>query len=220
MRSPKVTVDGGTLLANALAVDSTTGVMRVEVRGAGAIAGVPAVTVGAGGTLVLSSSVSLISPIASLSVEETAGLVDLGAGGFVISAGGITPADLVADLAAGRGDGSWNGTAGITSSLAAASGGSRTIGWLLDATDGTIRVGFAAAGDTNLDGMIDIGDVANFLGAGLLDTGSPATWDTGDFNLDGFVDQLDLAEFLGVGLYDGGSYLPASSSAAPPAAVP
>ena len=67
---------------------------------------------------------------------------------------------------------------------------------------------------------MDIGDVANFLGAGLLDTGSPATWDTGDFNLDGFVDQLDLAEFLGAGLYDAGSYLPAAAAAAPMAAVP
>jgi autotransporter-associated beta strand protein len=220
IRSPKVTVDGGTLLAGALAVDSTSGVTRVEIRGAGGIAGVPAVTVGAGGALVLSSSASLTAQLTSLSVAETTGLVDLGAGGFVIAAGGITPADLMADLAAGRGDGSWNGTAGITSSLAAASGGSRTIGWLLDGNDGTIRVGFAAAGDTNLDGMIDIGDVANFLGAGLLDTGSPATWGTGDFNLDGFVDQLDLADFLSVGLYDAGSYLPASSSAAPPAAVP
>ncbi len=220
MRSPKVTVDGGTLRAGALAVDSASGVTRIELRGAGAIAGAPAVTVGAGGALVLSSSAAQTAQLTSLSVAETAGLVDLGAGGFVIAAGGITSADLLADLAAGRGDGSWNGTAGITSSLAAASGGSRTIGWLLDGNDGSIRVGFAAAGDTNLDGLIDIGDVANFLGAGLLDTGSPASWDTGDFNLDGFVDQLDLADFLGVGLYDAGSYLPASSSAAPLAAVP
>jgi len=220
MRSPKVTVDGGTLRAGTLAVDSGSGVTRVEFRGTGAIAGAPAVTVGAGGALVLSSSASQTAQLTSLAVAETAGLVDLGAGGFVIAAGGITPADLLADLAAGRGDGSWNGTAGITSSLAGASGGARTIGWLIDGNDGSIHVSFAAAGDTNLDGMVDIGDVANFLGAGLLDTGIPATWDTGDFNLDGFVDQLDLADFLGAGLYDAGSYLPAATGAAPMAAVP
>jgi hypothetical protein len=63
---------------------------------------------------------------------------------------------------------------------------------------------------------VDIGDVANFVGGGQLDAGTPATWDTGDFNHDGIVDQLDLADLLGASLYDGGSYLP--SSAAPPSA--
>jgi autotransporter-associated beta strand protein len=220
MRSPKVTVAGGTLQAGTLAVDSSTGVPRVEIL-AGSVAGSPALSVGPGGLLLLSSSSSITAGLASLAVDElSGGVIDLGAGGFTIAAGGITQSDLLADLTAGRGDGSWNGTAGITSSLAAASGGSRTIGWLVDGNDGSIRVGFAAAGDTNLDGLVDIGDVANFLGGGLLDSGLPATWDSGDFNLDGIVDQLDLADFLGVGLYDAGSYLPQSASQAPPAAVP
>ena len=222
MRSPKVTVDGGTFAAGTLAVDAATGVSRLEFRDAGSLAGSPAVTVGVGGTLVLSSSVSQVAPLASLVVDEAAGgLVDLGVGGFVVAAGGIPEAALLADIAAGRGDGSWNGTAGIGSSAAGASGGARTVGWFADPNDGSIRVAFAAAGDANVDGQFDILDVAVLFTANKYDSGAPAIWADGDFNYDGLFDINDASDLLGTGLYDAGPYLPTAASMAPAvAAVP
>jgi hypothetical protein len=208
MRSPKVTVDGGTLRAGALAVDASTGVTRVEVRGAGTIAGSPAVSVGAGGALLLSSSAATIHSLASLAVDEAAGLVDIGTGGLAIAAGGMTQASLLADLIAGRGDGSWNGSSGITSTAAARALGQsipRAVGWL-DGGDGSLTMAFAAQGDTNLDWQIDVVDALNFVTLGKFDAGLPATWLEGDFNYDGVVDILDALDFFNTGLYDAGNY--------------
>ena len=208
MRSPKVTVDGGTLRAGTLAVDASTGVTRVEVRGAGTIAGSPAVSVGAGGSLILSSSAATMHSLASLAVDEAAGLVDIGTGGLAIAAGGMTQASLLADLIAGRGDGSWNGASGIASTAATNAvlqSTPRGVGWL-DGGDGSLTVAFAAQGDTNLDWQIDVLDASNFLSFGKFDSGLPANWLEGDFNYDGLVDVLDAADFFNTGLYDAGNY--------------
>jgi autotransporter-associated beta strand protein len=208
MRSPKVTVDGGTLRAGTLAVDASTGVTWVEVRGAGTIAGSPAVSVGAGGSLILSSSAATVHSLASLAVDEAAGLVDIGTGGLAIAAGGMTQASLLADLIAGRGDGSWNGASGIASTAATNAVSQsipRGVGWL-DGGDGSLTVAFAAPGDTNLDWQIDVLDASSFLSFGKFDSGLPANWLEGDFNYDGLVDVLDAADFFNTGLYDAGNY--------------
>jgi hypothetical protein len=112
---------------------------------------------------------------------------------------------MVTALLTGRGDGAWNGTSGITSSAAAASGGDRSVGWL-DNGDGSVTFGFAAAGDSNLDWAVDIIDAANFLAGGKFDTGLPASWMEGDYTYDGVVDILDAASFLSNGLFDAGVY--------------
>ncbi len=79
------------------------------------------------------------------------------------------------------------------------------------------RVTVAAAGDLNIDGAIDLLDVAGFVSSGLYDTGAGGTWDRGDFNGDGLIDLLDAADFLTTGLYDTGSYAaPASAVASVP----
>ncbi|MFM7205138.1 MAG: hypothetical protein ACKO4T_00495 [Planctomycetaceae bacterium] len=96
--------------------------------------------------------------------------------------------------------------------MAAASGGSRTVGWL-DNGDGSVTFAFAAAGDTNLDWQVDILDSANFLSSGKLDSGLPASWIEGDFTYDGFVDVLDAAAFLSTGLLDAGPYNPPAGQA-------
>lgn len=133
--------------------------------------------------------------------------IDIGSG-FVTVSTGLTPARLVAALLAGRGDGSWRSELGITSSVAAADaavGRPREIGWL-DAGDGAMRFAYAAPGDTNLDGAVDIIDVSNIVAAGVFDSGRSATWGQGDFGYDGLVDIMDVASFMAAGLYDGGSY--------------
>ncbi len=149
------------------------------------------------------------------------GLVNLG-DGLVTVAGGLSATDLVIAIVAGRGDGSWTGTSGITSSVAAtdvASSIPRAVGWL-DNGDGSVTAAFAAPGDTNIDWQVDILDAGNFLTLGKYDTGLPSTWLDGDFNYDGVVDIQDAADFFGTGLYNTGNYNTPSTSTVSVTAVP
>jgi hypothetical protein len=127
---------------------------------------------------------------------------------------------MVAAILSGLGDGSWNGTSGITSSVAAASGGDRTVGWL-DNGDGSMTFGYAAPGDTNLDWSIDILDVANVISSGKFNSGLPVSWVEGEFNYDGVVDILDIADFMSSGLFNAGTYnAPSPSIVAVPEPAP
>jgi autotransporter-associated beta strand protein len=166
----------------------------------------------AGGRLTLTPG--LKTTIGGLS-PNAGGLVDVGTG-MVTVARGLSVFDLATALQSGRGDGSWNGSSGITSSAVAASNGSRTVGWL-DNDNGSVMFGYAATGDTNLDWVIDILDVANFVGSGKFNSGLTATWAEGDFNYDGFADILDMADFMSTGLFNAAPYnTPAGSIAAVP----
>ncbi|MFZ4636304.1 MAG: autotransporter-associated beta strand repeat-containing protein, partial [Pirellulales bacterium] len=172
----------------------------------------------AGGTVSLSPG--LQTTVGSLA-PTAGGLVDVG-NGMVTVAGGLPAVDMVAALVTGRGNGSWTGTSGITSSTAAAElsqGTPRAVGWL-DNGDGSVTFAYAAPGDTNLDWAIDILDAANFLALGKFDTGEPATWLEGDFGYDGIVDILDAADFVATGLFNAGNYNASPTSAGAVAAVP
>jgi autotransporter-associated beta strand protein len=212
LQTPSVMLTGGTLAAPVLVVNGTAGLGTLTVAG-GEIAGAPAVTVSWGGRMTLSSTGPPTVALSSLSIgQSSGGLLDLGRSSISIAAGGMTAADLRADLAAGFAGGSWSGTSGIVSLAVAqdqASGLSRTIGWA-DVGDGALVVGYAAAGDTNLDGFLDLLDAANLLSAGLYDSSSPAIWSQGDFNYDATVDVLDAADLLSTGLFDQGSYIGAA----------
>jgi autotransporter-associated beta strand protein len=226
MIGPRLILNGGTVSAAGatLTVDRDIGVRQFIVN-AGQLAGSPALEVTLGGTMIMSGSAFTSVDVSTLTVDETitvsstGGRIDLGAGRINVAAGGITAVNLVADILAGRGDGTWSGTTGITSTLAAATPGVRAVGWTDDGS-GALSVAFAAQGDTNIDGQIDILDVANFLSAGKYDSGESAVWSQGDFNYDGFVDILDVGDFLATGLFDAGSYLPAPAGAATITAVP
>jgi autotransporter-associated beta strand protein len=151
------------------------------------------VTIAAGSTI----GVAGLEPLAG-------GLVDVG-DGLVSVAAGLAPADLLTAIRTGRAKGSWTGTTGITSTVAALADGTRSVGWRDDG-GGSLTFGFAAPGDTNLDRMIDLIDTANLLGGGRFDTGLAATWTEGDFTYDGLVDILDIAVFIGTDLYGAGAY--------------
>ena len=166
--------------------------------------------------------------VAGLTIADAGGRIDVGPGHVTIAPGGISQAALVADLVAGRGAGDWAGVAGFVSRTATAAlgaGQSRSLGWVAGG-DGSFTVGFAAAGDTNIDGLIDILDAADVLSSGRFDRGAAAIWAEGDFNYDGVVDVLDVADSLGTGLFDFGPYgssaMAAGSGAVagPVAAVP
>jgi hypothetical protein len=122
----------------------------------------------------------------------------------------------LAAIRAGRGNGTWTGTTGITSSAAAAdvaTSSPRGIGWREDG-GGAVTFAFAAPGDTDLDWKVDILDVAAIITGGRFDTGLLASWSEGDFDYDGVCDVLDIALFLAADVYDTGPHNPP----APPAA--
>jgi len=151
----------------------------------------------------------------ALAVNREGGKVDAGKG-IVTVAAGLAPETLVAELVAGRGDGSWTGSTGITSAAVAsevAGGALRAVGWM-DNGGGSVSFAYAAPGDTNLDWVVDILDVSNFVAAGRYGTSDPATWMEGDFNYDGIVDIQDVADFAATGLYGGPSYNTVSPSVA------
>jgi len=152
-------------------------------------------------------------------LELTGGRLDLGTGSLTVT-GSLATATLLRELALGRGDGTWSGASGIMSSAIAAdlaAGRTRAIGWI-GTGGGSVTMGYAAPGDTNVDGVVDVLDAANLLNSGRYDRGTAATWSEGDFTFDGVVDVMDAAEFVTSGLYDAGGYAPAAGAAV--AAVP
>jgi formylglycine-generating enzyme len=201
--TPVFKTGAGTLVvdaANALTGSMTVQGGRLQLANGAALASSRLVPL-AGGTVTLTPG--LQTTVGGLAAEA-GGLTDVG-NGMVTAATGLSATSMVAAIVTGMGDGSWNGTSGITSSVAASSGGDRTVGWL-DNGDGSVTFAFAAAGDTNLDWQVDIIDAANFLAGGKFDSGSPGSWNEGDFTYDGVVDILDAASFLSNGLFDAGAY--------------
>jgi len=160
---------------------------------------------GSGAAVVLSAG--LATTLGGLDLSA-GGRVDVGTGRVTVASG--SAAALIAAVAAGRGDGDWSGPTGIGSSAVAAAvaaGVPRAVGWI-DHGDGTLTFGYAATGDTNLDGTVDALDVANVFASDRFDAGGgpAAAWIDGDFNHDAVLDILDVTEFIGTGLYDAGPY--------------
>ncbi len=223
MKSPAVIVDGGTLSAQAVAVNNTTGITSLAIN-AGTIANSPTVTIGAGGEMSLVQDARVTVAVGGLAVEQTTGggRLDLGAGQVTIAAGGITAADLRADIIAGRNNGAWNGTAGITSSTAASSGGTRAVGYVVSG-DGSAQVSYSAAGDVDLSGQVNVFDLVSINSSGKYGTGGSAVWSQGDFNYDGVTNVFDLVGINTAAVYGQGNYYPAAPTAGSlgsPAAVP
>jgi peptidyl-prolyl cis-trans isomerase A (cyclophilin A) len=220
-RAPAMLLDGGTLAGSAVMVDATTGIASLAIS-AGTLTGNPAVDVTGGGIMSLAESARVTVAVASLEVDKEAGggLLDLGAGEITIAPGGSSVASLRADLLVGRNGGDWNGITGIMSSTAAASGGTRAVGYLV-AGDGSARVSFAAPGDTNLNGQVDVFDLVSINSGGRYGTGAAAVWSQGDFNYDRVTNVFDLVAINTAGAYGQGNYFPAApTGAGTPTAVP
>jgi hypothetical protein len=124
--------------------------------------------------------------------------------------------DLRADILAGRRNG-WTGTTGITSSAAAATSG-REVGYIVN-PDGSGKVGYAAAGDIDLNGAVSVFDLVGINGSGTYGAGIPSDWSTGDFNFDGKTNVFDLVAINTAGVYGAGNYLPPSSGGPGPSAI-
>jgi len=140
--------------------------------------------------------------------------LDLGTSRLHIPPNGFSESDIRSQLIAGRDGGTWSGTSGITSTFA---GGDRAIGYRVaegsgNIPSGFIEVAYAAPGDSNLDGVIDILDIGDILAAGKFNTGEPANWTQGDTNYDNVFDIVDLADILGTNLFNQGTYLTQGST--------
>jgi hypothetical protein len=190
-------------------VNASTGVSNLTIDG-GSVAGSPAVTVGAGGTMSLADDIRQAVSVASLTVDQAAGgKIDIGKGRINVAAGGITGADLRADLAAARNGGAWNGASGIGSSEAT-NALRRAVGYRVQGTSATIA--WAAFGDMNLDGFVNSSDLNLLIASGKYGSSAlDGVWAQGDFNYDGRVNSSDLNLLLAAGLYGQGSYLPATT---------
>jgi autotransporter-associated beta strand protein len=138
-------------------------------------------------------------------VLSSMGRIDLGVARLTVAAG-LTEASVRPLLLSGRNGGAWDGSSGFVSRAAAATG--RTVGYGVD--QGRVTIAYAAPGDTNIDGVIDVLDIANLVVKFNMSDGG---WGNGDSNYDGVVDLLDLSDFLGTGLFDQGPYLSASAAA-------
>jgi autotransporter-associated beta strand protein len=213
LRAPAVTVNGGTLSAATLVVNATAGMAALTIN-AGTLTGSPMVAVTGGGVMTLArqSRVTVAAGGLLVDKETGGGLLDLGSGEITIAPGGTTSAELRVDLVAGRNGGGWDGATGITSSAAAASGGTRAVGFVV-AADGSARVSFAAPGDIDLNGSVNVFDLVGINSAGRYGTGATSVWSQGDFNYDRVTNVFDLVSVNTAGAYGQGGYFPA-----PPAA--
>jgi autotransporter-associated beta strand protein len=213
MKTPSVTLAGGTISADSLVVDAASGIETLTIN-SGTIANSSSVVVGDGGLVDLPDDARVVLGVAGLSVAETSGggKIDLGGGEFGVAAGGITAPQLRADIISGRNGGAWNGTAGISSDTAASSGGTRAVGYVV-AGDGSARVSFAAPGDTDLSGQVNVIDLVGIDAAGKFGSGQAADWSQGDFNYDGVANILDLVAIDTAGAFGTGNYFPSAPTA-------
>ena len=145
--------------------------------------------------------------VGGLSVAS-GGLIDVGYGRFTVAAGGYS-LPLMLDLLQSGYASNWTGATGLGSRTAASVEGGG-LGSVV-AGNGSFTFGFAATGDTNMDDVVDMLDVAAMLSTNTFDTLVPASWSDGNSNYDDLFDALDSMAFVVTGLFDTGSYIPAQS---------
>jgi hypothetical protein len=81
-------------------------------------------------------------------------------------------------------------------------------------------VSFAAPGDIDLSGQVNVIDLVGIDAAGKFGSGQAADWSQGDFNYDGVTNVLDLIAIDTAGAFGSGNYFPAAPTAAAITAVP
>jgi len=200
------TVSEGTLtITNPLAVQSSPLIVR------------------GGGIIQLPKNTPIVVPTKTIEVDvASGGRIDVGVGLInCFPPNGAGDGWLVDWISAGRDGGSWQGAGGITSSAVvddAAEGKPRAVGWKKN-EDGSVTVGYAAPGDTNLDGEVNIFDLVNVNSSGTYGRGVPSNWSQGDFDYNGVTNIFDIVMVNGAGVYGRGRYVPAPASGSV-AAVP
>jgi autotransporter-associated beta strand protein len=182
--------------------------------------GTATLEVAAGATFAVSPLIGAANPVQLTALGDIAGTIELDTGRFSLPAADESPEAQLRDLLiSGRNGGGWNGTAGIVSSEAAGSAGTRAIGYAVG-NDGSAVVAFAAPGDGDLSGQVNVFDLLEIDSAGKFGNGQPSDWSQGDFNYDGVTNVFDLLAIDTAGAYGEGSYLPPAAISATVTAVP
>jgi hypothetical protein len=159
-----------------------------------------------GSVLVAPTSAVRQTPDVALTTQNitfgTSGLLDVSNHDLIIH-GGSTLTQVRALVLTGMGDGSFNGTTGITSSTAHASGLTLAVGTAAGANTTTfdgdpvsptdILVKYTFVGDANMDGHIDLTDLSTVLNNFGAVT---ANWTSGNFNNAATIDLTDLSDVL------------------------
>jgi autotransporter-associated beta strand protein len=212
LRSPRVSLEGGRLVAGTIVVAGADGIGGLAING-GQIGESVSLVVGPDGGVFFPRANRVVTKLASLRVNEAGGggRVDLGAGEIAVAAGGISAADLRAAIIAGRNGGSWDGSSGIGSMAAAATVGGRAVGYVINA-DGSARVSFAAPGDADVNGQVDMFDLVSIASVAAYGTNQSTVWSQGDFNYDGLTNVVDLVGVNMAGAYGQGNYFPAAQT--------
>jgi len=213
LTAPSLTLAGGRLEASGatLLVDGTAGLGQFVIV-SGTVTGSPGLVVSGDGLVRLPTDRRQVVDLATLEVDHaTGGRIDIGTGRINVGINGIGEADLQAALIAGRGTGSFSGTSGIMTTGPKASAGASTalVGYRVLASGAAI-VAWAAAGDANLDGVVNSIDTSLINNGGMWGKGNAAgaTWSQGDFNYSGGVSSIDITLMNNTGLFGKGSYLP------------
>ncbi len=157
------------------------------------------------GSLALTPGGNKLLLTTSLTLENNAHL-DLADNDALIAYTGTTPATSIrALLIAGYNNGTWDG-AGIASSIAASNASHLTALGYAEAADvgittfdgqpvtNAILIKYTYAGDSSLDGKVDLGNDFNLFLQGYLNHGS--TWELGDYNYDNQVTTADFDLFI------------------------
>jgi len=216
LQASSVSLSGGQLDAagSTIVVSGTGGGIGQLAIASGTVSGSPGLAVSGSGQVSLPTATRQVVNLTTLSVDQaTGGRIDIGKGRINVAAGGITEADLRADLIAGRSGGSFSGTSGImTTGGTAGLSTQPVVGYRLLSSSSAI-VAWAAFGDANLDGQVNFSDVTLINNAGKFGQGTStgAVWVQGDFNYSGGVTFADITLLNNSGLYGTGSYLPPSS---------
>jgi hypothetical protein len=158
--------------------------------------------------------------VLELEISDAGGVA--GAGWDLITVADAMEITADAVLEAGRNGGGWDGERGIVSATAAAESADglvRGVGWK-ENPDGSITVAYAAPGDVNLDGEVDIFDMVDVTSSGAYGVGTASVWSQGDFDYNGVTNIFDLVLVSGAGMYGAGNYLPEPALALNAAAVP
>lgn len=196
----KLILEGSSSHRGGTAVDEG----ELVIRHSGALGGGPLELRGDSVQVRLETQVELMV-IQSLSFTPNSRL-DIGLSRVYVPAGGYESGPVLEMILSGRSGGTWRGESGFTSRYAMDLSG-RSVGYAFSGS-GALQMAVAAAGDANLDGMLDSRDLVEISAGGAFGRGSQATWQKGDFNFDGVVDIRDMVAMQSTGLYGKGSYLP------------
>ena len=148
-----------------------------------------------GGTIVLTAPTSgNLSTFNSVTVQT--GKIDVGQSGFYLPTSGS--AALFSQIHSGYAGGTWSGSSGITSSLAATSPSSYAVGYAPVQVNGTTQMLVAATipGDATLEGTVTGADKALVSGTSSNFGKSGMVWSQGNFTYDNSIGIADRAAVI------------------------